>query len=109
MVKYFLSVSFVYFFLLTNLYFQCTGEAEYTDDVPPQPGQLYGSFVKSSQGNAKIQHMDTSAAMVRQTLSEPAHEIMVLITKATMEGSGEPAHARSLASAFAVRTYEVWT
>ena len=27
-------------------------------------------------------------------LIEPAHEIMVLITKAISEGSGEPAHAQ---------------
>ena len=44
---------------------------------------------------------------VRNAL-DPAHEIMVLITKATSEGSGEPAHPRSLARAFAVRTHEVW-
>ena len=29
-------------------------------------------------------------------INEPAHEIMVLITSATGEGSGEPAHPRSL-------------
>ena len=40
--------------------------------------------------------------------SEPTHEIMVLNTQATSEGSGEPAHPRSLARAFAVRTHEVW-
>ena len=39
---------------------------------------------------------------------EPAHEIMVLITRVTSEGSGEPAHLRGLARAFAVRTHEVW-
>ena len=37
---------------------------------------------------------------IRKTY-EPAHEIMVLITQATSEGSGEPAHQRSLARAFA--------
>ena len=31
---------------------------------------------------------------------------MVLITKATSEGSGEPAHLRSLARAFAVCTHK---
>ena len=34
---------------------------------------------------------------------------MVLITWATSEGSCEPAHARSLARPFAVRTHEVWS
>ena len=41
-------------------------------------------------------------------LIEPAHEIMVLITQATSEGSGEPVHRRSLARAFAGRTHKVW-
>ena len=41
-------------------------------------------------------------------LFEPAQAITELITKATSEGSGEPAHSRSLARAFAVRTHEVW-
>ena len=41
-------------------------------------------------------------------LIEPAHEIMVLITYATSDGSGKPAHPRSLARAFAVRTHEIW-
>ena len=39
---------------------------------------------------------------------EPVHEIMVLITKATSEGSGEPAHLHSLARVFTVHTHEVW-
>ena len=39
---------------------------------------------------------------------EPAREIMVFIIQATSEGSGEPAHSHSLASAFAVHTHEVW-
>ena len=42
-------------------------------------------------------------ADLKRTIKEPAHEIMVLITFATSEGSGEPAHPRGLAKAFAVR------
>ena len=38
---------------------------------------------------------------------EPAHEIMVHMIWATTEGSGEPAHPRSLARAFAVRKNKV--
>ena len=45
---------------------------------------------------------------VFKKLFEPAHEIMVLITWAISEGSGEPAHPRSLARAFTVRTHVVW-
>ena len=41
------------------------------------------------------------------TINEPAHEILVLIKYATSEGTGEPAHSRSLARAFAVRTHEL--
>ena len=36
--------------------------------------------------------------------NEPTHEIMVLITSATSEGSGDA----SLARAFAVCTHDVW-
>ena len=43
---------------------QCTGEAEYVDDMPALPGQLYASFVKSTQANATIQNIDTSAIVV---------------------------------------------
>ena len=41
---------------------------------------------------------------VNKLLFEPAHEIMVLITYAYSEGSGERTHPRSLARAFAGRT-----
>ena len=40
----------------------------------------------------------------KKNLIEPAHEIVVLITQATSEGSGETAQMCSLARAFAVRT-----
>ena len=42
---------------------------------------------------------------------EPAHEIMVLTLYHIgnqRRGSVKPAHSRSLARAFAVRTHEVW-
>ena len=39
---------------------------------------------------------------------ELAHEILVLTTMETSEGSGEPAHPRSLAKTFAVRSHKVW-
>ena len=40
-------------------------------------------------------------------ITEPGHEIMVLITQATREGSGKPLHPRIHTRAFAVRTHEV--
>ena len=55
----------------TNLFLQCpfvslkcTGEAEYTDDIAPLPGQLYAAFVKSTHANATIQNIDATAVMV---------------------------------------------
>ncbi|KAL3841843.1 hypothetical protein ACJMK2_019942 [Sinanodonta woodiana] len=42
---------------------QVTGEAVYIDDMPTYPNQLYAAFFISTVGNAKIQSIDTSAAM----------------------------------------------
>ncbi|XP_064601079.1 LOW QUALITY PROTEIN: xanthine dehydrogenase-like [Liolophura sinensis] len=42
---------------------QATGEAEYINDIPPIDGQLYGTFVLSTEGNAQIQTIDPSAAL----------------------------------------------
>ena len=52
--------------------------------------------------------MKDDDAMLLNCINEPAHESMVLITLATCECSDEPAHLRSIARAFAVRTHEVW-
>ena len=41
-----------------------------------------------------------------EAINEPTHEIIVLI--GDQRSSGEPAHLRSLARAFSVRTHEVW-
>lgn len=43
---------------------QATGEAEYINDIAPVDGQLYGTFVLSTEGNAQIQTIDPSAALV---------------------------------------------
>ena len=42
------------------------------------------------------------------TYNLASHAIMVLISQAISKGSGEPAHSRSLARAFAVRTHDIW-
>ena len=42
------------------------------------------------------------------TFFEPVHGILVLITLATSEGTGEHAHPPSLARVFTVRAHEVW-
>jgi len=42
---------------------QCTGEAQYTDDIPVQRNELYGHMVLSSKAHARILCVDTSPAM----------------------------------------------
>ena len=42
---------------------QCTGEAQYTDDIPVQKNELYGVMVLSSKAHAKILKVDYEAAM----------------------------------------------
>jgi xanthine dehydrogenase/oxidase len=42
---------------------QCTGEAQYTDDIPPLKNELYGCLVLSSKAHAKIISVDYSPAM----------------------------------------------
>ncbi|KAI9848996.1 MAG: hypothetical protein M1837_005887 [Sclerophora amabilis] len=42
---------------------QCTGEAQYTDDIPVQKNELYGCMVLSLKARAKILSVDYSPAM----------------------------------------------
>ena len=42
---------------------QCTGEAQYTDDIPVQKNELYGVLVLSTKPHAKILRVDQSPAM----------------------------------------------
>ncbi|KFY41660.1 hypothetical protein V494_02858 [Pseudogymnoascus sp. VKM F-4513 (FW-928)] len=42
---------------------QCTGQAQYTDDIPVQRNELYGCLVLSTKARAKIVSVDTSAAL----------------------------------------------
>ncbi|KAL9603139.1 MAG: hypothetical protein Q9219_001342 [cf. Caloplaca sp. 3 TL-2023] len=42
---------------------QCTGEAQYTDDIPVQRNELFGTLVLSTKPHAKILKVDTSPAM----------------------------------------------
>ncbi|KAI1084003.1 xanthine dehydrogenase [Whalleya microplaca] len=41
---------------------QTTGEAQYTDDIPPLKNELYGCLVLSTKAHAKIESIDYSAA-----------------------------------------------
>ncbi|KAJ9214570.1 hypothetical protein DTO166G4_3803 [Paecilomyces variotii] len=42
---------------------QCTGQAQYTDDIPNQKNELYGCLVLSTKAHAKILNVDASAAL----------------------------------------------
>lgn len=42
---------------------QCTGEAQYTDDIPVQKNELYGCLVLSTKAHAKLLSVDSSAAL----------------------------------------------
>ena len=42
---------------------QCTGEAQYTDDIPAQRNELYGVMVLSTKAHAKILDVDVSTAL----------------------------------------------
>ena len=44
---------------------QTSGEAEFTDDIPPTTNQLYGAVVLTEKANCKLDSIDASAAMVR--------------------------------------------
>ncbi|KAF2172542.1 hypothetical protein M409DRAFT_17772 [Zasmidium cellare ATCC 36951] len=42
---------------------QCTGEAQYTDDIPVQKNELYGCMVLSTKPHARLLSVDPSPAM----------------------------------------------
>ncbi|KAH8812815.1 putative xanthine dehydrogenase [Xylogone sp. PMI_703] len=42
---------------------QCTGEAQYTDDIPVQKNELYGALVLSTKARARIISVDYEAAL----------------------------------------------
>lgn len=42
---------------------QCTGEAEYTDDIPSQKNELIGALVLSTKAHAKLLEVDASPAL----------------------------------------------
>ncbi|EMD95965.1 hypothetical protein COCC4DRAFT_183960 [Bipolaris maydis ATCC 48331] len=42
---------------------QCTGEAQYTDDIPLQRNELYGCLVLSTKAHAKLLSVDAEAAL----------------------------------------------
>ena len=59
----------------------------------------------SKQKHMKKKYMQTEDPL---SLSGPRQANLVLIAYASSEGSGEPAHPRSLARTFAARSYKHW-
>ena len=43
---------------------QCSGEAEYINDIPNFPGELSAYYVLASVGNCDLDTVDASAALV---------------------------------------------
>ncbi len=42
---------------------QCTGEAEYVDDIAPAPGELYGALVLATRGKCTVAGVDAGPAL----------------------------------------------
>ena len=45
---------------------QCTGEAEYADDIAAVPGEMFAAYVLAKQGNCDILNIDATEALVKQ-------------------------------------------
>ena len=43
---------------------QCTGEAEYVDDIAPEPTELFAAYVLSKKGACDYDTVDASQALV---------------------------------------------
>ena len=43
---------------------QCSGEAEYTNDIPPCPNEAHGALVVATVGNARLKGVDVTEALV---------------------------------------------
>lgn len=47
----------------TEALVQCSGEAKYSNDLPPQPNEVYCAFVQAKLVGAKIEQIDPSIAL----------------------------------------------
>ncbi|CAB4029805.1 Xanthine dehydrogenase, partial [Paramuricea clavata] len=47
----------------TTAKLQASGEAQYTDDILKQGGELYAAFVTTTQGNCKLANVDVSEVL----------------------------------------------
>ncbi|KAG1683136.1 Xanthine dehydrogenase [Nymphon striatum] len=67
---------------------QCSGEAEYAGDFESLKDQLYAAFVLSSEANAKIDSIDSKAAMVSAVSG-----VSKVLTAKDIPGMNDFAHA----------------
>jgi xanthine dehydrogenase/oxidase len=66
---------------------QCTGEAQYTDDIPVQKNELYGCLVLSTKAHAKLLSVDASPALELPGVVEWVDRHDVVTPKANMWGA----------------------
>ena len=66
---------------------QCTGEAQYTDDIPVQKNELYGCLVLSTKAHAKLLEVDASSALQVPGVVEWVDRHDVVTPKANWWGS----------------------
>lgn len=48
----------------TESIYQTSGEAQYVNDLPPQPREVFCAFVTSNIASGKIDSIDTTEALV---------------------------------------------
>jgi xanthine dehydrogenase/oxidase len=66
---------------------QCTGEAQYTDDIPRQMDELYGRLVISAKAHAKLLSVDPSPALALPGVVDWVDRHDVVNKKANMWGA----------------------
>ena len=47
---------------------QCSGEAEYVDDIAPVPNELYAAYVYSKQASCRLDRIDPEPALVKTSM-----------------------------------------
>ena len=47
---------------------QCSGEAEYVDDIAPVPNELYAAYVYSKQASCRLDRIDPGPALVKTSM-----------------------------------------
>ena len=59
--------------------YQASGEAQYVDSLPVLPGQLFAQYVLSTVGNATIEKIDASEALVSNFIFLMTHSQVFVI------------------------------